>query len=249
MVEACCIRKYEGNKHHYTQQFPKTANMISLDERKGLRVLDKRSKAIEIANSRIKNLSLPNPFRYSGPVKAAHAFITKHGLGRGYVAVHWRSEKQGYKDRLWKDVPGWTANALNRIRASLLDCTTDDESATTTKALNRVFLAVDFFEFGSQSTDERKEGDHRKILMDIYKKIEDEFEVIKFDAKVDYPHAFEAQNGMAIAAAEMTIMSMASRFVPLVKAGSFVIQVETERKHPDYTLDLRDGAAPACTDN
>ena len=45
----------------------------------------------------------------------------------------------------------------------------------------------------------------------------------------------------------MTIMSLASLFVPLVRAGSFVIKVETERKRPDYTLGGRDMLASNCT--
>lgn len=112
LAEACCVRKYEGNKHHFTQQFPKDANRITVEEREGLRVLDRRSKAIEISNSRIKKLSLPNPFVYSGPLRAARAFAKKHGLQSGYVAVHWRSEKQNHKDRIWKDTKGWTDEAL-----------------------------------------------------------------------------------------------------------------------------------------
>ena len=157
LVEACCVRKYEGHPGHYTQQFPRTANLFNASEIKLLSAKVKSKHAQATTNARIKIYESPVPvFRYkgrptacglrsackpvaslacveacpcmcrglprtcghltsrrllvharvhphancprggmAGPAVAAVRYLKKHSLMEtGFMAVHWRSEKQ-----------------------------------------------------------------------------------------------------------------------------------------------------------
>ena len=61
------------------------------------------------------------------------------------------------------------------------------------------------------------------------------YTVLLFDADQEYPRAAAVGNAMAVAAAELTILSRASYFVPLVHAGRFVITAQMENNQPFLT--------------
>ena len=226
MIEACCVRKYEGHPGHYTQQFPKAPNLFNGSETKMLNAKVKSKTAIAIANGRIKIYVSPVPvFRYNRPAVVAVQFLKEHRLLQtGYLAVHWRSEKQHGHDLVWRNATAWTEKVLHGINQTLSKCN-----------LTRVFLAVDFLDFGSQSG-AHKGGAQRETLLSTYFAIQTHFNTVVFDPAKNYPAAFAVNNAMAIAAVEMIIMSLSVAFHPLVGAGSFVLQTQQEHTHPQYTL-------------
>ena len=159
--------------------------------------------------------------RFGPAAAAADQYLKKHGLlEKGFVAVHWRSEKiHPDKRSLWA-----LEDSTNRIAYATI-------KALKLCGLNYVYFGIDFSKFGTSSM--RTKGDRVDHMFKQLERITHELEqkgytVLLFDAYVDYPRAASAGNGMAVAAAELTIMSRASLFVPLVKSGSFVQYIEME---------------------
>ena len=149
-----------------------------------------------------------------------------------------RSEKLQYSTRNGKKLMENNGDQIvKNIRTRLGRCN-----------LTKVFLAVDFdvhgHGHGSQSMGNKKTAAGFQRKTNIYKRLADEFDLLTFDASVDYARAHAAQNSMAVAAAEMSILSAASSLYPLVDRGTFVAVVAREWAQPMLTLNIADTMRP-----
>lgn len=105
--------------------------------------------------------------------------------------------------------------------------------------LKIVYFGVDFRKYGTSTKYKKNEGGNEAMnaqLDRITTQLESKGStVLLFDADKDYPRAAAVGNAMAIAAAELTVMSRASYFMPLVRAGRFALTVQMENNQPILT--------------
>ena len=146
--------------------------------------------------------------------------------GKPFLALHWRSEKAHSSNGMWRNLTASGDAIIAAVSDALAHC-----------RLTQVFLAVDFLEHGSQSLSKGAGWERRfgSALVEQYRRIQTRFNSIHFQPEHDYKEAHSASNAMAIAAAELSIMSRAAAFVPIVGSGFFVTTVQDERRSPAIT--------------
>ena len=170
-------------------------------------------------------------------------FLVKHKLlSAGFAAVHWRSEKvhlTGPGARMWGDMRAAGDKIIAAIARVLKEC-----------KLAKVFLAVDFLSHGTQSRADATStaGARRQAgLMEQHRRILEAFDVVTFSPAEDFPVAFKASNAMALAAAELTIISRASVIVPVVRSGFFLDTAISESSRPVMTAQAALSRAAKCS--
>eukprot|EP00039_Didymoeca_costata_P012645 m.183088 g.183088 ORF g.183088 m.183088 type:complete len:175 (+) comp15539_c0_seq6:529-1053(+) len=145
-------------------------------------------------------------------------------LENPYVAGHWRAEKVHGNSKMWKNVSA-AADKVIRIMQELKEACSAD----------KIFFATDFFsKYGTHSHDLHKWLPVDQLRIEFARVVKT-LDAVTFDPLIDYPVATAANNSMAIAAVELTIMSRASSFLPIVKSGAFVDTIEKESQNPRVT--------------
>lgn len=203
------------------------------------------SKIIQLFESsygKFKAYRLPgHEFRFGPAADTATAFLRNHSLlETGFVAVHWRSEKMHNFAHLFQtdaSMDLFGDRVAFAIETASAWCRKSGGSDDESESVSTVYFGLDFAEFGTSSTKFGGEKTRmwRQLERITARLVGQGYTVLRFDPAVDYPKAAAAGNNMAVAAAELTIMSRASIVLPLVKAGLYVGTLLNEHLIPTMT--------------